>query len=141
MMRLISGGLPARVLGVFMLAAALNGCGGADGSSAADTNATGSTGAPAGQALPPASAGAVTLSWAAPTENTDGSALTNLAGFDIYYGPTASAMTQKISISTVGMLTYVITDLSAGTWFFEVLAVNSAGAESNPSGVVSATIT
>jgi hypothetical protein len=80
------------------------------------------------------------LSWAAPTENTDGSALTNLAGYDIYYGTSANAMTQKVNINTVGMLTYVISNLSAGTWYFEILAVNSQGVESNPSGVVSTTL-
>ncbi len=49
-------------------------------------------------------------------------------------------MTQKIAITTVGLLTYVISNLSAGTWYFEVISVNAAGVESNPSGVVSATI-
>lgn len=138
-MRLISDGVLGRVLGLCMVAAALNGCGGGNDASTADS--TGATGSSSPSPLPSNSTSAVTLSWAAPTENTDGSALTNLAGFDIYYGSTATAMTQKISISTVGMLTYVITDLSAGTWYFEVLAVNASGVESNPSGVVSTTIT
>jgi len=82
----------------------------------------------------------VTLSWAAPTENTDGSALTNLSGYNIYYGTSASNLTQKVTINTVGMLTYVITNLSSGTWYFEVIAVNSTGVDSGPSSVVSTTI-
>ena len=82
----------------------------------------------------------VTLSWSAPTENTNGSALTNLAGYIIYYGTSASAMTQTIDIKTVGMLTYVVGDLSAGSWYFQIVAVNAAGAESSPSATVYASI-
>jgi len=86
------------------------------------------------------STGTATLTWSAPTENTNGSALTNLAGYTIYYGTSPSAMTQKISINTVGLLSYVIDDLSSGNWYFQVLAVNSSGVESNPSPTVSTTI-
>jgi hypothetical protein len=38
------------------------------------------------------------------------------------------------------MLTYVVSNLTAGTWYFEVTAVNSAGVDSGPSSTVSATI-
>ena len=82
----------------------------------------------------------VTLSWSAPTENTNGSALTNLAGYIIYYGTSASAMTQTIDINTVGLLTYVVGDLSAGSWYFQIVAVNAAGVESSPSATVNASI-
>ena len=82
----------------------------------------------------------VTLSWSAPTQNTNGSALTNLAGYIIYYGTSASAMTQTIDINTVGMLTYVVGDLSAGSWYFQIVAVNSAGEQSTPSATVNASI-
>jgi hypothetical protein len=89
---------------------------------------------------PPPTTDTVTLSWSAPTQNTDGSALTNLAGFDIYYGTSASAMTQVINIKTVGLLDYVVSNLTPGTWYFEVVSVNAAGVESAPSGIVSTTI-
>jgi hypothetical protein len=84
--------------------------------------------------------GSVTLSWFAPTENTNDSALTNLAGYVIHYGKSASSMTNKITINTVGMQTYVISDLSSGTWFFAVTAVNAAGVESAPSDTVRKTL-
>lgn len=84
--------------------------------------------------------GSASLSWSAPTQNTDGTALTNLAGYDIYYGTSATAMTQKVTITTAGLQTYVISNLSSGKWYFEVIAVNSTGVESNPSGAVSMTI-
>jgi hypothetical protein len=82
----------------------------------------------------------VTLSWAAPNENTDGTALTNLAGYVIYYGTIASAMTNKINITTVGVQTYVITDLSSGQWYFTINAVNAAGVESGSAGTKTVSI-
>jgi hypothetical protein len=45
-------------------------------------------------------------------------------------------MTNKISVNTVGVLTYVISDLSSGNWYFAVTSVNSAGVESSLSGTV-----
>jgi hypothetical protein len=82
----------------------------------------------------------VTLSWSAPTENTNGSALTNLAGYVIYYGTSANAMTQTIDVNTTGMLTYVVSNLSAGNWYFQIVSVNSAGVQSSPSSTVTASI-
>jgi putative Ig domain-containing protein len=84
--------------------------------------------------------GSVTLSWTAPTENTNGTALTNLAGYVVYYGNSPSAMNQSITISSVGVTTYVITNLNPGTWYFEISAYNSANVGSGDSAVVSATI-
>ncbi len=112
--------------------------GGSSSSSTPGSN-PGSNGSGSGSP-PVAQSDSVTLSWAAPTENTDGSALTNLAGFDIYYGNSTASLTQKISISSVGLLTYVVPNLNPGTWYFEVVAVNGAGVQSGPSSVVSVTI-
>jgi hypothetical protein len=105
---------------------------GSSGSSSGTTSSSGSSGT--------TTADNVTLSWSAPTENTNGSALTNLAGYIIYYGTSASAMTQTIDVNTVGMLTYVVDNLSAGSWYFQIVAVNSAGEQSSPSATVSASI-
>ena len=82
----------------------------------------------------------VTLSWSAPTDNTNGTALTNLAGYNIYYGTNSTDLSQKVSLTTVGLLTYVVTNLNSGTWFFYITSVNTAGTESSPSAVVSASI-
>jgi hypothetical protein len=87
----------------------------------------------------PSSTGSVTLSWVAPTQNSDGSALTDLSGFRIYYGTTASALSQTVSLS-VGTLTYVMSNLKSGTWYFAIKAINSAGVESALSAVGSTTI-
>jgi len=85
-------------------------------------------------------ASSVSMSWSAPTQNTDGSALTDLAGYNIYYGPSPDWMSGKISLVGVGEQSYVIGSLSAGTWYFAVTAVNAAGIESQPTQPVAATI-
>lgn len=81
-----------------------------------------------------------TLAWTAPTENTNGTVLTDLTGYNIYYGSSTSAMINKISITTVGILTYVIDNLSSGSWYFAVTSVNRAGVESGLSSAVGATL-
>jgi hypothetical protein len=101
---------------------------------------SGSSTSGSGSTLPPATSDSVTLSWSAPSENTNGTALTSLAGYAIHYGTSPSALTQQISINSVGVLNYVVSNLSSGTWYFEVVAINSAGVQSAPSSVVSTTI-
>ena len=87
-----------------------------------------------------AGAGSATLSWVAPTTNTDGTALTNLSGYHIYYGYSAGAMTHLITITNTGLTNYVVTNLSAGVWYFAVKAYNSANVDSDLSSIVHKTI-
>jgi len=84
--------------------------------------------------------GRATLSWTAPTQNTDGSSLTDLSGYKIRYGRSAGDLTQSVSITNPSISTYVIENLSTGGWFFAVTAVNGAGMESAFSNVASKTI-
>jgi hypothetical protein len=79
-----------------------------------------------------------TLSWKAPTVNSNGSPLTNLAGYRIYFGPSAAKLMHAITINSVGVTTEVVTNLSPGTYYFALMAFNTAGAESKLSNVVSA---
>jgi hypothetical protein len=90
--------------------------------------------------LPAPSVGDVTLSWDAPDENTDGSALTNLTGYRIYYGASADDLSQVIEIPGVGVTTYVVDDLATGTYYFSIRAYNAQGVESASSNIVSGTI-
>jgi hypothetical protein len=80
--------------------------------------------------------GAASLEWVAPTQNTDGSTLTNLAGFRIVYGTSATQLTQMIQVANAGMSSYVVDNLAPGTYYFAVLAYTSKGAESADSNVV-----
>ena len=85
--------------------------------------------------------GSATLSWAAPTQNTNGTPLTNLAGYRIYYGTSQTAMTQSVQIPNSGIATYVISNLSPGTWYFSIRDYTSANVESDASAVVTTAIT
>jgi len=92
-------------------------------------------------ASPSSAAGAATISWEAPITNTDGTPLTDLAGYRIYYGSSPESLGHSVQIKTIGLQTYVIDDLQSGTWYFAVMAVTSDGSESNLSNIVSKTIT
>jgi hypothetical protein len=84
--------------------------------------------------------GSATVSWTAPTANGDGSVLTNLAGFQILYGRDANDLSQSISLTNPSVSTYLVEDLTPGTWYFAVIAVNAVGMGSSPSNVASKTI-
>lgn len=83
------------------------------------------------------STGAATLQWTPPTRNSDGTSLSNLAGYRIYYGTSSSSLNQTVSISNSSVSTYVVENLSPATYYFAVKAYNSAGAESVLSNKVS----
>lgn len=86
-------------------------------------------------------AGVATLSWTPPTQNSDGSALEDLAGYQISYGRSADDLGQSISVTNASVSTYVVENLTTGTWFFAVSAVNARGISSPLSNVASKTIT
>jgi Putative Ig domain len=87
------------------------------------------------------SIGSVTLSWLPPTTNTNGTQLTNLAGYTIYYGTSPSSLTESLQVTNPGISTFVIGNLSPATWYFSVVSYNSANVVSPLSQVVSKTIT
>lgn len=86
------------------------------------------------------SLGSATLMWTPPTQNTDGSALSNLAGYRILYGTSASALTQTVQVSNVSVTTYVIENLAPATYYFAVKAYTTTGAESANSNVANKVI-
>lgn len=87
-----------------------------------------------------ASAGSASLRWEPPTQNTDGTALTNLAGYRVFYGRTATELTSVIQISNVGVTAYTVSNLSPGDYYFAVKAFNSTGVESGLSNIERKTI-
>ena len=79
----------------------------------------------------PAPRVSATLEWDPPAANEDGSPLTDLAGYKVYYG---AAPDQLDQVADVGLVTrYELRDLSHGDWWFEVTAYNAAREESRPS--------
>jgi hypothetical protein len=83
---------------------------------------------------------AATLSWKAPTTNTNGTPVTPLTGFHIYYGTSENALTQSIAVSGATTTTYEITGLASGTWYFAVAADAADGTEGARSAVESTAI-
>jgi hypothetical protein len=91
--------------------------------------------------LPTATTSNATLSWTAPTENTNGTALTDLRGYKIYYGTSAKELNEVVALSSPGIQTYVVDGLSVGvTYYFAIAAMASDGTESAQSAVVSQNI-
>jgi hypothetical protein len=84
--------------------------------------------------------GSATLSWTPPTANTDGSPLTNLAGYKVYWGTSQGNYPNSVTLNDAGLTSYVVGNLVPGTYFFVATAFNSVGTESALSGVASKTI-
>lgn len=84
--------------------------------------------------------GSATLSWIPPTTLTNGAALTNLAGYRIYYGTSASSLSRMVDVNSAGMTRYVVNDLSPATYYFAIRAYTASGSASASSNVVSKVI-
>ena len=84
--------------------------------------------------------GSVTLSWTAPTENDDNSPLTDLAGYVIHYGTDAGQYTDTIYLDDPKTTGHKFEDLSPGTYYFAVTAINTDGAESILSEMIEKTV-
>lgn len=84
--------------------------------------------------------GEVTLAWAPPTTNTNGTPVTELAGYLIAYGTNSSALNQSVNIGSSVATTYTVQHLSAGTWYFAIAAYTVAGVHSAFSSPISKTI-
>jgi len=88
---------------------------------------------------PPAT-GSVTLAWQEAMLRTDGTPLTNLAGYRIYFGTASGAYANRITIANPGLSTYVVDNLPSGTYYFVMTEYDAAGNESAYSAQVSRTI-
>jgi Fibronectin type III domain len=139
------------VCSLLLASTLLSGCHGTSAaSSASDSAAAATSGASAEVAQPlssnatppsPSTYKSVDVTWTAPTTNTNGSALTNLAGYRVYYGTSSGALNQSVDVPNAGATDYVVQDLTAGTWYFAVAAYTNTGLQSSYSSVVSKTIT
>ena len=87
-----------------------------------------------------AAAGTATLSWNAPTSNTNGTPITPLKGYTIYYGNSETSMTQSLVVSGTATTGAEITGLGSGTWYFAVSADAADGAQSAKSDIGSITL-
>ncbi len=81
--------------------------------------------------------GLVTLSWMPPTQNQDGSALHDLAGYRIYAGTNPDSLSRVIVLNNPGLTRYVVEYLTPATWHFAMTSFNRDGLESPRSVIVS----
>jgi hypothetical protein len=119
-----------------------------DSAQAASSNTPSNTPPATPPATTPGTAGVLEASWSAPTTNTDGSPLSDLAFYRLYVGTAStpcpgSAFLQVASPSpspqTNDTLTYTLTGLLAGArYFVAVTAVDVSDIESACSSVASA---
>jgi uncharacterized protein YfaP (DUF2135 family) len=76
--------------------------------------------------------GSVILSWDAPTTNSDGSQLGDLAGYKVYYGNSSGNYTDSVDVGNIAGAS--VSTLTSGTWCFSVTAYDTSGNESDYSG-------
>lgn len=154
--RMICGRAPWIVCSLLLASPLLTGCNetSANGASAAVAasgpmeQSISSNTAPTRTSTPPSTATSqpastdksVDVTWSAPTTNTNGSALTDLAGYTIHYGKSPGALTQTVKIPNAGASDHVVQGLTGGTWYFAVTAYTNTGLQSGYSTVVSKTI-
>ncbi|MCZ6711766.1 MAG: putative Ig domain-containing protein [Gammaproteobacteria bacterium] len=72
----------------------------------------------------------VTLSWTPPVENEDGTTLTDLAGYYIYYGDSQGTYPNSIRIDNPSVSTYIVGNLTPNTYYFVATSFNSMRIES-----------
>ena len=120
------------VLVLLFLVSLFAGCAGG-GSSSAPTPATSDTVSDKG-----GGSGTFALAWAGPTTNTDGSPLTDLAGYKVHYGTVSGSYANTVDVGTASACS--VNSLSPGTYYISVTAYNKEGAESGYSNEVTKTI-
>jgi hypothetical protein len=87
--------------------------------------------------------GSTTLTWQPPAFNVDGTPLSNLTAFNVYWGTTPGTYPNSTSIAHIaGTATrsHTVTGLGTGTWYFVVTALNAKGIESPYSNAWSKTV-
>jgi hypothetical protein len=84
--------------------------------------------------------GTALLSWTPPTENTDASTLTDLAGYKIYYGTSPGNYSNTEIINNPGLSSYLVENLASADWYFVMTSFSDSGIEGNYSTEVSKTI-
>jgi hypothetical protein len=84
--------------------------------------------------------GSATVAWVAPTKSADGTTLSDLAGFRLYYGTSSGNYSTSVTITSPYTTSYTISNLSAGTYYFVVRAYDTNNNESSSSVELSKTI-
>ncbi len=107
--------------------------------SATDGTATASLGPFSIEVVEP-TVGSAPLSWTAPSSNEDGSPLTDLAGFKLYWGSSIGDYPNSVAINDPDTIEYVVESLGPGTFHFVMTSINASGVESQYSNRATKTI-
>ncbi|MEM9172664.1 MAG: fibronectin type III domain-containing protein [Pseudomonadota bacterium] len=99
-------------------------CGGSSGNDDTQTSAADPT--PPTDPTP----SVLTLQWDSPTQNVDGSPLTDLVGFAFYYGTESGNYPNRIDIDDNAISTYTFENLEPGNYYFVAIAKRANGIES-----------
>ncbi|MGE3463617.1 MAG: hypothetical protein AB7I04_17045 [Pseudomonadales bacterium] len=97
-------------------------------------NCTGAGGS-ALQMISVAVVGPVALSWVAPAENVDGSALTDLAGYRIYFGNATRSYSDMVEVGNPAATSHTL-NLASGDYYLAMTALDADGNESGYSNEV-----
>jgi hypothetical protein len=81
--------------------------------------------------------GSATVFWQIPVTNADGSALDDLAGFEVHYGTASQTYTEIVPVDDPTTESVLIDNLPPATYYFAVLAVDATGNKSSLSSEVS----
>jgi fibronectin type 3 domain-containing protein len=95
---------------------------------AAANESTASAEAFATPSMAPPTTGTLTLAWDPPTRSADGSFLSDLAGFKLYWGVTRGQYNLLRDVGAANQTT--IDSVAPGTYYFTVTALDRAGNES-----------
>jgi hypothetical protein len=131
------------LLFVFLFIIILAGCGGGGSNDPTLTSSNSQSGGGTGETGGSAdtgggsATGVASLTWIAPTTNPDGTQITDLMGFKVYYGTASRTYTHTIDVQNV--TSYTINNLPAGTYYFAITAYYSVG-NSDYSNEISKTV-
>ena len=103
-----------------LLVLLLGGCGGGGGGGSSGTSGGGGS---------PVVVGRLSLEWDAPTTNEDGTPLTDLAGYKLYYGTASGVYDHSVDVGNVSA--YDLSNLTKGqVYYLVVTAYNGSDTES-----------
>lgn len=132
-------GTARRCIGIVFVAFVLGtaGCKSTDDAASRDSQSSGDGGSSGS-----GTAGAVELSWSAPTTREDGTPLSysQLDGFVIYSGTSSNSLSETARVDDRTVESYTVNGLESGTHYFAVSAYDVNGLEGSRSDSVSVTI-
>lgn len=130
-------------IAVFLMGALLTGCGG--GSSGSGTSSSGSSGSSSAGVGGSSGVRTAVLSWNAPLTRVNGESIPmgELDRYVIRYGQDNENLTEEVVVTNAqaqAEMSYEISGLDNGTWYFTIQVEDTSGLISEPSDVVSKSV-